>query len=164
MNKLFLLAVVMVCVTACHFSKNQSPLENDFFRISLDNQGQLTELLEKKSKRNLLMPGYTVSLVTIESEGNEYPISSWKRNGEFLTFRFDELGAEMEMKVHSKDTHLSFEITRLTHPKQIDKVSWGPFHVTPTEKIGQSIGIAYDDTIAVGFMGLNKKVAGDSNR
>jgi hypothetical protein len=152
--------VFLYSITACTISNNQSPLENDYFKISLDNQGQLTELLEKESGKNLLVPGYRVSLVTIESGGIDYPISSWKRNGDFLTFRFDEVGAEMEMKVKSKNTHLSFEITRLTPAKQIDKVTWGPFHVTPAEKIGQSIGIAYDDIVAVGFMGLNLKSRG----
>lgn len=160
MNKLFLLAVAMVCVTACHISNNESPLENDYFEICLDSQGQVTALVKKKSGKNLLMPGYSVSLVTIESEGNEYSISSWKPSGELLKFRFDELGVEMDVKVNSKDTHLSFEITRLTSDKQIDLVTWGPFHVTPSEKIGQSIGIAYDDSIAVGFMGLNLKSRG----
>jgi hypothetical protein len=42
----------------------------------------------------------------------------------------------------------------------IDKVIWGPYHVLPSEKIGQSIGIAYDDNTAIGFMGLNLKSRG----
>jgi len=44
--------------------------------------------------------------------------------------------------------------------KHIDKVALGPYHVLPSEKIGQSIGIAYDDNIALGLMGLNLKSRG----
>ena len=52
------------------------------------------------------------------------------------------------------------KLLKLKSGKLIDKVTWGPYHVLPSEKIGQSIGIAYDDNTAIGFMGLNLKSRG----
>lgn len=160
MNKLFLLTVFMVCATACHLSSNKSPLGNEYFKISLDDQGQLTELLEHKSGKNLLMPDYSVSFLTVESGNKKYPISSWKRTDKILKFNFDELGAEIDVEVNSKSDYLTFEITAIASEKVIDKVTWGPYQVLPAEKIGQSIGIAYDENTAIGFMGLNLKSRG----
>lgn len=146
--------------TACNSVTNKTRLENDYFKISIDEKGQVTELLEKESSKNLLIPGYSVSLLTIESEGNSYPISSWERTDDILKFAFDEPGAEIDVKINSKSDYLSFEITSLNSKKLIDKVIWGPYHVLPAEKIGQSIGIAYDNNTAIGFMGLNLKSRG----
>ncbi|MGQ7871027.1 hypothetical protein [Sunxiuqinia sp. sy24] len=160
MNRLFLLMMIVCCLAACNTVTYKSLLENDYFKISLDDKGQLTELLEKESGENLLMPGNSVSFLTIESEGNNYPISSWKNTGEILKFKFDGAGAEIDVKIENNSKYLSFEITSLNSEKRIDKVTWGPYHVLPSEKIGQSIGIAYDDNIAIGFMGLNLKSRG----
>ncbi len=160
MNRLFLLIMFVYCLAACNIVTNKSLLENDYFKILLDEKGQVTELLEKESGENILMPDYSVSLLTIECEGINYPISSWKRSGEILKFDFDGSGAQIDVKINSKSDYLSIKITSIISEKLIDKVIWGPYHVRPSEKIGQSIGIAYDDNIAVGFMGLNLKSRG----
>jgi hypothetical protein len=160
MNRLLLLITFAYCLTACNLGSKKSLLENNYFKISISEKGQVTELLEKKSGKNLLIPGYSVSLITIEIKGNKYPITSWKRSGEILKFRFKETGTEIDIKVNSKSEYLSFEITNVNSGKFIDKVIWGPYHVLPSEKIGQSIGIAYDNSTAIGFMGLNLKSRG----
>ena len=160
MNRLFLLIVFACCLSACNMVTNKPLLENDYFKVSINDKGQVTELLEKESGNNLLMPNYSISLLTIESEGSSYPITSWERSDDILKFRFDELGAEIDVKVNSKSEYLSFEITSVNSKEFIDKVTWGPYHVLPSEKIGQSIGIAYNDDIAIGFMGLNLKSRG----
>lgn len=160
MNRLFLLMMFACGLTACSIVSNKPLLENNYFKISIDDKGQITKLLEKESGKNLLMPDYSVSLLTIETEGNTYPIASWKYSGDILKFRFEETGAEIDVKVNSKSDYLSFEIMSLSSEKPIDKVIWGPYHILPSEKIGQSIGIAYNDSIAIGFMGLNLKSRG----
>jgi hypothetical protein len=160
MKKLFLLMMFVYGFVACNIVTNKSLLENDYFTISLDEKGKITELLEKESGKNLLMPAYSVSMLTIESGGNSYVISSWNRDGKILKFKFDELGAEIGVEVNCKSDYLTFEITSLKSEKLIDKVTWGPYQVLPSEKIGQSIGIAYDDNTAIGFMGLNLKSRG----
>jgi hypothetical protein len=159
MNR-FLLIMFAYCFTACNMVSNKPLLENDYFKISIDEKGQVIELLQKESNKNLLIPGYSVSFLTVESEGNSYPITSWERNDDLLKFTFDQPGAEIDVKINSKSDYLSFEITSLNSEKLIDKVIWGPYHVLPSEKIGQSIGIAYDDNTAIGFMGLNLKSRG----
>jgi hypothetical protein len=145
---------------ACNMVTNESLLENDYFTIAIDEKGKIYELLENESGKNLLMPNYSISLLTIESENKNYPISSWKRSGNLLKFYFDEPRAEIDIEINSKSDYLTFEITGMESEKVIDKVTWGPYHVLPSEKIGQSIGIAYNDTTAIGLMGLNLKSRG----
>ncbi len=156
-RKLTLLMMLVYGMTSCN--KNAF-LENDYFKMSLDEKGRIVELHQKASGENLLISDYKVSFITIEHEGNNYPISSWQHSGDILKLKFDELEAEMDVKIISKPDYLTFEITRIDSKKLIDKVVFGPYHVLPSEKIGQSIGIAYDDNTAVGFMGLNLKSRG----
>lgn len=157
MNKTLTLIIIVFCMISC---KKNTFLENDNFQISLDEQGNVIELLEKKSGNNLLMPGYKISLLTIESEGSGYPISNWKHSGDLLKLEFDQIDAEIDIKLASFSDYLSFEIIKIHSEKSIDKVVFGPYHVLPSDKIGQSIGIAYNDSTAIGFMGLNLKSRG----
>lgn len=160
MNKFFLLIPLVYCFFSCDASANNQLLETDHFTISIDQKGQVTALIEKESGKNLLLPGYTVPLLTIESEGNQYLVTSWKSSGDILTLNFDKTRAGVDIKINNKSEYLTFEIVRIDSEKPIDKVTWGPFDVLPSEKIGQSIGIAYNDKVAIGFMGLNLKSRG----
>ncbi len=160
MTKLFWILLGIVSITSCVNFQEKELLENDFFKMTIDNEGKLTELLEKETGKNLLIPGYKTSLLTVQSDGVDYPITSWKRNGEMLKFKFDELGAEISVEVKSKSNYLTFKIIEVNSKKMIEKIVLGPYHVLPSEKIGKSIGIAYDDNTAIGLLGLNLKSRG----
>ncbi len=160
MKKVFWIFICVISISGCLNSQHRELLENDFFKITIDKEGKLTELLEKETGKNLLIPGYNISLITIQSGGEDYPIKSWKRNGDVLIFKFDELEAEISVKVTSEKDYLTYEVIEANSEKLIDKIIWGPYRVLPSEKIGQSIGIAYDDKTAIGFMGLNLKSRG----
>ena len=160
MIRLFWILISVMCITACGKVQGQELLENNYFKLSIDKEGKLYELLDKRTEKNLLIPGYSISLFTIRTNGMDYPISSWEQMGDVLKFKFDDLGAEMSVKVKSKNSYLSFEIIEMNSEKEIEKVVLGPYHVLPAEKIGQSIGIAYNDSIAIGLMGLNLKSRG----
>ena len=88
MTKLFWIILTAVCITAYGNSQDKRFLENGFFKLTLDNQGKLTELLEKETGKNLLIHGYSKSLLTVQSGGVNYPITSWKREGEILKLKF----------------------------------------------------------------------------
>lgn len=158
--RLFYLLLTAICLTAFSCSEDKELLENDLFKISLNKKGEITALLDKETGKNLFIPGYQVSLITIQSDGLNYPITSWKPSGDLLIFQFEEPGAEITARVSSKPHYLTLEILKVDSEQFIEKVVLGPYHVLPSEKIGQSIGIAYDDSTAVGFMGLNLKSRG----
>ena len=160
MIRLFWILISAICLVACSSSHEKELLENNLFRLSIDKEGKLYELLEKKTGKNLLIPTHKVSLFTIQIKDTDYPITSWEQMGDVLKFKFDEPGAEISVEVKSKSTHISFEIIEVNSEKEIEKVVLGPYHVLPSEKIGQSIGIAYDDKTAIGLMGLNLKSRG----
>jgi hypothetical protein len=160
MKKLFWILFCALYITSCENSQDKEFLENGFFKLTLDQQGNVTELLEKETGKNLLIQDFSKSLLTIQSEGANYTITNWEREGDILKLKFNGLGAEVSLKAISKKNYLTFEIVKLHSDKLIDKVVWGPYHVLPSDKIGQSIGIAYDDNKAIGFMGLNLKSRG----
>lgn len=160
-NKLahgLLLIFTIGLMASCTDSGNL--LESKTFSLRLNETGRLTELLDKNSGKNLLMSGESISFLTVESGGENHMISKWKRSGNVLIFRFDGIDADIKVKVENKKEYLTFEIIDLNSTERIDKVIWGPYQVIPSEKIGQSIGIAYDDEVAIGFMGLNLKSRG----
>ncbi|RIJ48038.1 hypothetical protein D1614_13055 [Maribellus luteus] len=160
MTKSFWILLITICFIACVDPHNKDFLENDLFKITLDKEGKLTELLDKKTGKNLLVPGHNISFLTIQQNGINYPVTSWKQSGEMLTFKFDGLAAEITTKVNSKTNYLTLEIVELNSKEPIEKVVLGPYNVLPSEKVGQSIGIAYNDSIAIGLMGLNLKSRG----
>ncbi|MDO6604032.1 hypothetical protein [Arenibacter palladensis] len=160
MTKIFWILLSTICITTFGNSQDKIFLENGFFSLTLDNQGKLTELLEKRTGKNLLIQGYSKSLLTVQSDGVNYSISSWERAGEILKLKFNEIDAEISVNINNENNYLTFEIIKVESGKFIEKVIWGPYHVLPSEKIGQSIGIAYDDNTAIGFMGLNLKSRG----
>lgn len=160
MKRLFYIFLTVICLAAFGCSREKEPLENDLFKIALNKKGVITQFLEKETGRNLLVPGYQISLITIQSDGANYPITSWNRSGDVLKFKFDAAGAEITARIASKPHYLTLEILKVESSQFVEKVVLGPYHVLPSEKIGQSIGIAYDDSTAVGFMGLNLKSRG----
>ncbi|MBD0831581.1 hypothetical protein [Aestuariibaculum sediminum] len=162
-NNIFKIIVIIihtVAFTACNNIQEKALLENNQFKLAIDQEGNLYELLDKKTGNNLLIPDYKVSLFTIEHDGNQYPITKWVQKDDVLHLKFDEINADIRVKVESKSDYLTFEIIEVNSDKNIDKVILGPYQVKPSEKIGQSIGIAYNDTIAAGLMGLNLKSRG----
>jgi hypothetical protein len=159
MNKILGLLLCAILLTSCNF-QDKDHLETAYFKLSLDNKGKLIELIEKSTGKNLLIPGFNAALLTIESDGEKHSISNWKYDSELLTLNFDKIGAKLTVKVQENEDYLTFEIAGLECDQAIDKVIWGPYGVLPSEKIGQSIGIAYDDSVAIGFMGLNLKSRG----
>ena len=160
MIRLFWILLNVIFVTACGGLHNKELLENKLFKLSIDKEGKLYELLEKKTGKNLLIPNHKVSLFTIQVNGTDYPITSWEQMDDVLIFKFDEPGAKISVKVKSKSTYITFEIIEVNSEEEIEKVVIGPFYVLPSEKIGQSIGIAYDNNTAIGLMGLNLKSRG----
>ncbi|QZE14914.1 hypothetical protein K4L44_03490 [Halosquirtibacter laminarini] len=155
-----LIVLNLFLITACVSLDNKDFLENNQFKLSLDDKGKVYELLNKKTGNNLLSPNYKVSLFTVQMNDTDYPISSWQQKGDLLKLNFDEADVKVDVKVMSQDTHLSFEIIKVQSPGVVDKIVLGPFKVVPSQKIGQTIGIAYNDTTAVGLMGLNLKSRG----
>jgi hypothetical protein len=147
-------------MVSCAVKNSDGTFETDYIKFSIDKKARVENILYKKSGQNLVIPNYKVSLISLVHEGKVFPISSWTSNANNLLFKFDKIETEVEVKVETKEQYLSFEIIKINSTKQIDKIKFGPFHVIPSEKIGQSVGLAYDDEVAVGFMGLNLKSRG----
>src|SRR5690606_11657425 len=107
MTKLFWILLSVICLISCNNAQNTRFLENDLFGLTLDKQGRLTELVEKGTGKNLLMQGYRTSLLTVQSNGENYPVTSWEREGGRLKFKFKETGTEISIHVNSKNNYLT---------------------------------------------------------
>ena len=159
MYRLVIIVILGISIFACNFQE-QGLLETNYFKLTLNKKGGLIELIQKHTGENLLILNENNPLITVESEGESYSSSGWKRSGDSLIFNFDDLKATIAVVVDNKVDYLTFEIANVNSDSSIDKVTWGPYQVKPSEKIGQSIGIAYDENVAIGFMGLNLKSRG----
>lgn len=160
MKNLVFLLFTAICITACFNTNNKDILENDHFKITLNKKGDLTMFTEKKSGKDMLLKGNDIHFITIQNDGINYTPTSWKCTDKTLKFIFSELSAEVSLKIESKSNYITFEITEIKSDKLIEKVILGSYRVSPSEKIGQSIGIAYNDETAIGLMGLNLKSRG----
>ncbi|TKG96995.1 hypothetical protein EYV94_00785 [Puteibacter caeruleilacunae] len=159
LSKLIGTLLCAMCLIVLVSSQEKNLIENDFFKITLDKEGKMVELLEKRTGKNILLPDYN-SFLTVRNKGVSYPSTSWTSSGELLKFNFGGLGAEVKVKMVRKSNYITFEIIEVKSETKVEKVVLGPYHVLPSQKIGKSIGIAYDDNCAIGLMGLNLKSRG----
>lgn len=134
------------------------------YSISLDKKGRFT-FIGKKASRNLLLADSTSYLVRLKKIGDSkhYPPDrvGWKKKGEntyALTITFDDV--ELLVGIEQHPHYLSVELLHAKNENAVELVQWGEIFTTIADKVGLSIGAAYNDELAVGLMGLNLKSSG----
>jgi len=69
-------------------------------------------------------------------------------------------GIEAKIKVETKKTHLTFELTEISDADSIDLVAWGPYETTINKIIGETVGVVRGEDFAIGIQTLNPKTLG----
>lgn len=157
---MFILAV-LVSLSSC--VKNELKISTDSLSLLLDKSGRLVYQNAKNNDIYTIADtsSYLVCLKRFDSEILESPLDvSWKEkeNGAILTIDFAQNTAEIHL--NNKGNYLTAELTNLSNEEEIERIVWGPFHLTISDKIGKSIGIVYNNDFAIGLMGLNLKSCG----
>ncbi|MFV0345507.1 MAG: hypothetical protein ACK5IQ_04580 [Bacteroidales bacterium] len=158
-NVLAIVVLILLCFTvSCNETK--PIVTSDYFTVEFNDKGQLIKLEDRDKGVNYLYQGDTSYLMQLELNNNLYQPDCLSIKGNEITLHFDKLAAVARIAYRSNDSYITFELLALESPKDIDKVIWGAYKVKLTDKVGQSIGVAYNEDFAIGLMGLNLKSCG----
>lgn len=130
-------------------------------KITIDSKGFFTEIYNQKTKLNYLSKDSISPLITLISQGYRLtPLTAfYNKENQVITLKYKS-DLSIDVKIHSKKTHLTFEIVKAEPKNKIEAIVWGPIPLTISKTIGEIIGVVRDDKVAVGLQVLNVKTDG----
>ncbi len=128
--------------------------------IGISENGLITELISKTTKKNYLTSVVTFPLFSVQKNGKViFPISVTAIDSSTLLFHFPE-NIEANIKLERHVDYLSFELKSITNNQKIETAIWGPFATVIKETVGETVGVVQDGEFAIGIQSLNLKTIG----
>jgi len=160
MKKASFLFITALLICAC--TTKHHKLETDHFRMSIDQKGYVTSLVDKSTGKDYFPKDQESPLLSIRiNSHNESPSAvTFDQPNHTITLLFSESQVKALIKTEEKKSHLTFELVSIEHPEEIGLILWGPFTTTIRKTIGESVGVVRDDDFAVGIQALNLKTLG----
>ncbi|MCE4565825.1 hypothetical protein INQ51_16015 [Maribellus sp. CM-23] len=157
-RKLFLpLILVFLILISC--TRKPVQLQTETFTLDINQKGLLVKLCDTNNN-NYLVPDLSSPICQISIDGNYFkPTRLTLRDG-YLSINFEEQNTRLKIACTEKHNYITFELVELNSPEKIQKIVWGPYNVTLADKVGKSIGLAYNNDFAIGLIGLNLKSCG----
>lgn len=144
--------VVAISLFACG-EKYADQLESAYSIINLDNQGYITEIIDKSNKQNYVPAGEKSPVLSLYN-GNDYVLPvSLRTDGDRLIIGFSNQ-SEATIKKEIKDNYIRLTLESLTNRDGIMAVVWGPYATSLSQYIGETIGVVRDTSFAIGMQAL----------
>jgi hypothetical protein len=155
------LAAACLCLVTVSFYaalQAQHSFETNYFRLSLDEHGAISQLRDIENEVNYAAsePAF---LLGIRSEGSVLDPVGFKAQGTQLSYTFPG-DIQVDLDVQNKGNYLRFEVTGLSDEKPIEAIIWGPIRTTIGETVGEFVGVARNRDYAIGIQSLNVKTTG----
>ncbi len=157
MNKLSFLSVCAL-YTFTSMVQAQSTFTTPSFRLSLDQQGAVTELTDIQNSVNYAA-GERTFLVEIKTGGQILDPVGFQALGEQLTYRFPN-HLSVDVKVQTKEGYIRLEVVSVSDDQKIEAILWGPFKTTIDKTVGEFVGVVRNQEYAIGIQALNVKTTG----
>src|SRR6187549_2834782 len=121
------LAFVLVILFACDVH-SQVSFQTKHFKLSFDQSGKLTEMLDKSANKNYLASADTSFLLSVRRKGKIIkPFSlHWKSQSSEIILSFTDKTAAT-IKVDQQPDYISFELKQLTNATEVELIIWGPY-------------------------------------
>ncbi len=167
MNKLSFLfravffSLIIVSITGCN-STHQTKLSTDTFTVSIDNEGNITQMTDNLSDKDYLAFEQPAPVLSIRVKGKIYKPSSmdYKQDIEELVFKYDPVEVTARVKTNLNKSHIKFELIDLQPVEKVELVIWGPYPTTINKIIGETVGVVRGNEFAIGLQALNPKTLG----
>ncbi|MCP4727708.1 MAG: hypothetical protein GY863_21895 [bacterium] len=148
-------------ITSCSLFENEISFKTNSLEICLNNKGEISKLIDKETGNDYLPENTTAPLISLRIQGEMYyPESIRKDDVESNIFLAFENGIEAEIKVESKETHLTFELSEISETDAVELIVWGPYPTSINKIIGETVGIVRGTDYAIGIQALNPKTLG----
>lgn len=135
-------------------------LSTDHARISLDQRGFITSIVDRRSGNEYSPREYPSPLLSLHDIGqpNDTLVSptnaSFSRFSRRINLRYPN-GATAVVKMKANESYFRFQLDYLEPRDSVDNVVWGPINTTIRGKIGDLIGVVRDSNFAIGMLGLD---------
>ena len=158
MIRLFTIPILLALVSLSITAQEQTTFSTSSFRLSLDENGAVSELTDIQNNVNYVAaePAF---LLGIKTKGSVLDPVGFKAQGEQLTYLFPE-GLQVNLKVESKGDYLRLEVLGVSDEEKVDAILWGPIRTTIGETVGEFVGVVRNKDYAIGIQALNVKTTG----
>ena len=157
----FLFFTGFLLVMGCSRQSRGIHFSTDNLEMSLDEQGFLTHLLDRRSGKDLMAKDTIAPLLSIRAGGELFLPESldYQREEGFLQLSYPN-GMTAKVKVEEKNAHLAFELVGFSDTASVELVIWGPYPLAMDEVIGETIGVVQEGDFSIGIQALNPKTLG----
>lgn len=158
---LILLAIVLLFFISCADQNRLFEFESDSFKISIDRQGMIMNLIDKNTGNDYFAKNISAPLLSLRIQNEMHlPLAaSFDESNQILSLSFQN-DTHARIHVESKESHLTFELADVSNSENIELIVWGPYPTTINEIIGETIGVVRGEKYAIGIQALNIKTLG----
>ncbi|MBW2220778.1 MAG: hypothetical protein JRF40_15020, partial [Deltaproteobacteria bacterium] len=157
-QKLLLVLLAGIIIASC--SNSQLEFGSDSLQVTIGESGELTGLIDKKTKTNYLPEEETPHLLSIRVNGEIEASSKATMEKGIITLFYKNTDVTIQVKPIEKNTHISFEVLDVTNNEKVELITWGPYPTTLNKIIGETVGVVQGEEYAVGIQALNIKTLG----
>jgi len=154
------LAFILIVLIAGEL-QSQVSFQTKHFKLSFDQSGKLTEMLDRSANKNYLPPGETSFLLSVRRNGNIINPAKlqWINKSSEIILSFTDKTAAT-IKVDQQPDYISFELKQLTNAADAESILWGPYPTIIGDTIGEVVGVVRNKEFAIGIQALNIKTLG----
>ncbi len=154
-------SVMLLFLVSCVGDRESDSIifQSDFFKISINENGFLTQLIDRESGKNYLSPDSSAALMSVRVSGKILLPTSAVLKKDTLIFDFEN-DIRAKIKVEERKSHVNFQLLSLTKNSSVDLIIWGPYPTTLNKIIGETVGVVQGEEFALGIQALNAKTLG----
>jgi len=137
-------------------------LKTSDFSITISETGKITEIVNPATGKNYIPKNEQGPLLAIRIGDVWHGVSRATINKEknLITLNYFGSNVTAGIKVTQNNTHLVFELVKISSLEEVNAVFWGPYPTTIGKTIGEVVGVVRDEEYAVGLQCLNTKTIG----
>ena len=163
MNKIkyaFIITFALVILFAGNVH-SQVSFQTNHFKLSFDQSGKLTEMLDRATNKNYLPSDQTSYLVSVKRNGSIVNPQNlqWKNKSSEIILSYPDK-ITTTIKATQNNDYISFELTQLTNAADAELILWGPYPTDIGDTIGEVVGVVRNKEFAIGIQALNIKTLG----
>lgn len=143
---------------------SQVQLKTNNLQLTVNGKGYLTSFRDLIQNREYVFPGngsrMNPLLVLYSDQESFYPVAMvFNKDPGLMTLIYEPAAIRATIQVTSHPTHISFELISFTGISPV-AIQWGPYAVTITEVVGETIGVVRNKDYAIGIQALNMHTMG----
>ncbi|MBK7107026.1 MAG: hypothetical protein IPH62_17270 [Ignavibacteriae bacterium] len=160
MIKKIIISIFVLFQFACSNQNSILDLETASLKLSINELGKITQLIDKKNNVDILSKDTTAYVLSLKINDEYFnPVKAEINSSEkTIILKFNN-GNEVKIKYDNNAHYLKFHLVSIKE-NNVDLIVWGPYPTKLNKTIGETIGVSQGEKFAVGIQSLNAKTLG----